>query len=31
MDAWNHFVKTMAREYNVSIDMAKWICEKSKK
>lgn len=31
MDAWDHFIITMAREYNISINMAKFIFEKSKK
>ncbi len=30
-DAWDHFIITMAREYNISIKMAEWIFENSKK
>jgi hypothetical protein len=31
MDAWDHFIITMAREYNVTIDMAKAMFETPKK
>ena len=31
MDAWDHFTITIAREYNVSIEMAKSLIQKSKK